>query len=153
MTRIYILLLRCIQGYSGNASATRCLAIFEQSEEKFALMMDGFVSLLRQHILRRQESPVRATADGAPLFCLGESDAPPLSALMFGVVDRAFSLLAPFGFTLSHRWSQTELIVGSHHPSPSHLLGAAATAQPGGSGGSKSEAVPREAADFALFSV
>jgi Ca2+-binding EF-hand superfamily protein len=33
-------------------------------------------------------------------------------------------------FAMSHRWRQANFIVGSHHPSPSHILGAHTDARP-----------------------
>ena len=101
-------------------------------------MVDGFV-IPRQWpvlapIVRRQEPALpyaTVSMDGAPLFYLGQSEAPPLNTLLLGALV-ALLAFGTVGFMMSHRWRQAELIVGSHHPSPSHLLGAAATAQPVG---------------------
>jgi Ca2+-binding EF-hand superfamily protein len=64
-----------------------------------------------------------------PLFYSAAPEVPRMSALMPG----ALITLIAFGmicFVMSHRWRQMNLIVGSHHPSPSHLLGAHTDAQP-----------------------
>jgi Ca2+-binding EF-hand superfamily protein len=107
------------------------LGIFDESIEKRSLMIDGLVSLARQWTLRPHMvafSPT-ATPDGVPLFYSAEPEVPRLGVLMTGALIAlvAFGLIS---LTMSHRWRQTSLIVGSHHPSPSHILGAHTDAQP-----------------------
>jgi Ca2+-binding EF-hand superfamily protein len=107
------------------------LAIFDQQGENVSLMADATLSLARQWIVRQPSfafSPTTAP-DGVPLFYSAEAEIPRFSALMPGVL---ITLLA-FGmicFVIGHRWRHTHLLVGSHHPSPSHLLGAHTDAQP-----------------------
>jgi Ca2+-binding EF-hand superfamily protein len=104
------------------------LGIFDQSEGKGALLMDGVISLLRQRALRRSPA-LPATVDGAPLFYMGEPEVPRAGALLPGVLITLFAFAA-ISFTTNHRWTQMNLLVGSHHPSPSHLLPARVDAQP-----------------------
>ncbi|HTB14158.1 MAG TPA: EF-hand domain-containing protein [Bryobacteraceae bacterium] len=132
MTRwCYILLLRLHPGAFRQRFGDEMLAIFDQSARKTALMADGFVSLFRQRALRRSEVVFSstATADGVPLFYSAAPEVPRAGAFFLGMLISflAFGLIA---FTMSHRWRQMNLIVGSHHPSPSHLLGAHTDAQP-----------------------
>jgi hypothetical protein len=105
------------------------LGIFDLAENKRALLADGAGSLLRQWALRRHAPPVSVTVAGAPVFYLGEPEVPRMSALMPGVL-LAFFAFAAISFTANHRWTQLNLMVGSHHPSPSHLLPARADVQP-----------------------
>jgi Ca2+-binding EF-hand superfamily protein len=107
------------------------LGIFDQSAEKSSLMVDGFLSLARQWVLRERAvtfSPTTA-ADGVLLFYSTEPEIPRLSALMRGAVI-TFFLFGTICFVMSHRWRQSGLIIGSHHPSLSHLLPAHTDAQP-----------------------
>jgi hypothetical protein len=129
--RVYILLLRLHPRAFRHRFGDEMLGIFDQSAERASLWADGLVSLFRQWTLRRREiafSPT-VTADCVPLFYSAEPEAPRLSALMPGALIAlvAFGLIC---FVMSHRWRQTHLIVGSYHPSPSHLLGAHTDAQP-----------------------
>jgi len=131
MRWIYILLLRLHPRPFRQRFGDEMLGIFDQSSEKISLMADGFLSLLRQRTLRQPSfafSPTTAP-DGVPLFYSAEAEIPRLSALMRGALITllAFGLIC---LVMSHRWRQTYLIVGSHHPSPSHLLGAHTDAQP-----------------------
>ncbi len=129
--RLYILLLRLHPKAFRQRFGDEMLGIFDQSAQKRSLLADGFVSYFRQWMLRRHEvafSPT-ATADGVPLFYSAGPEIPRAGAFMPGAL---ISLLA-FGmicFVMSNRWRQTSLIVGSHHPSPSHILGAHTDAQP-----------------------
>jgi Ca2+-binding EF-hand superfamily protein len=101
------------------------LGIFDQSAEKRSLIVDGVVSLLRQWALRPSETGFAATAsaDGVPLFYTAGPEIPSTTALMRGAI-LTFFLFGVICFVTSHRWKQTTLIVGSHHPSPSNILGA-----------------------------
>jgi Ca2+-binding EF-hand superfamily protein len=108
------------------------LEIFDQSAEKRSLMVDGILSLLRQWTLRRpQESAFSKTVtpDGVPLFYSCEAEVPPTRALMPGAAITLL-LFAAISFVMSHRWQQTGFIIGSHHPSPSHILPVRTVAQP-----------------------
>lgn len=131
MRWFYIFLLRLHPRAFRQRFGDEMLAIFDQSSEKVSLIADGLLSLVRQRALRRPSfafSPTTA-ADGVPLFYSAGPEIPSVSALMRG----AFVTLLAFGmisFVMSHRWRQTQLIVGSHHPSPSHLLGAHTDGQP-----------------------
>jgi hypothetical protein len=107
------------------------LGIFDQSAGKRSLMADGVLSLLRQWTLRRaQESAFSktVTVDGVPMFYSGEAEVPPTRALMPGAVITLL-FFAAISFVMSHRWQQTGFIIGSHHPSPSHLLPVPTAAQ------------------------
>jgi Ca2+-binding EF-hand superfamily protein len=131
MRWFYILLLRMHPRAFRQRFGDEMLGIFDQSSEKVSLVADGASSLLRQTMLRQPSfafSPTTAP-DGVPLFYSAEAEIPRLSALMPGALITllAFGLIC---LVMSHRWRQTYLIVGSHHPSPSHLLGAHTDAQP-----------------------
>jgi Ca2+-binding EF-hand superfamily protein len=129
--RVYILLLRLHPGAFRQRFGDEMLGIFDESPEKSSLMADGVRSLFRQWTLRRHEVTFSrtASADGVPLFYSAEPEVPRAGAMLHG----AFITLVAFGliwFVMSHRWKQMNLIVGSHHPSPSHILGARTEAQP-----------------------
>jgi EF hand len=131
MRWFYILLLRLHPPEFEQRFGDEMLGIFDQSGEKFALLADGVLSLLRQRTLRRPSfafSPTTA-ADGVPLFYSAEAEIPRMSALMPGalVALLAFGL---FAAAVNYRWRQTHLLVGSHHPSPSHVLAARTDARP-----------------------
>jgi Ca2+-binding EF-hand superfamily protein len=133
MTRwFYILLLRMHPRMFRQRFGDEMLWIFDSSSEKSSLMADGFLSLVRQWTMRPPHGvafSTTTTADGVPLFYSAEPEIPRVSMMMPGALITlvAFSLIS---FTMSHRWRQTSLMVGSHHPSPSHLLGAHTEAQP-----------------------
>ncbi len=128
MRRLYILLLRLHPRAFRQRFGDEMLGIFDESAEKVPLMTDGIASLFRQWAFRRHE-PATVTPDGAILFYLSEPEIPSMSVLMPAALIAllAFSVIS---FTMSHRWRQTGLIVGSHHPSPSHLLPARTDARP-----------------------
>ena len=130
MTRlVYILLLRLHPRAFRQRFGDEMLGIFDQFPEKSSLLADGFVSFFRQWTLRRHEVAFSPTAADVPLFYSAGPETPRAGAFMNGALITlvAFGLIC---FTMSHRWRQTNLIVGSHHPSPSHLLGAHTDAQP-----------------------
>jgi hypothetical protein len=130
MRWFYILLLRLHPAPFRWRFGDEMLAIFDESSEKASLVADGALSLLRQTMLRQPSfafSPTTAP-DGVPLFYSAEAEIPRLSALMPGALV-ALLVFGLFSAVMSHRWRQTYLIVGSHHPSPSHLLGAHTDAQ------------------------
>jgi Ca2+-binding EF-hand superfamily protein len=132
MTRwLYILLLRLHPRAFKQRFGDEMLAIFDQSGERGSLMADGFLSLARQWTLRQPSfafSPTTAP-DGVPLFYSAEAEIPRFSALMPGALV-ALLVFGLFSAVMSYRWRQTYLIVGSHHPSPSHVLAAHTDAQP-----------------------
>jgi Ca2+-binding EF-hand superfamily protein len=129
--RVYTLLLRLHPSAFRHRFGDEMLAIFDESPEKAPLLADALVSLFRQWTLRRHEvafSPTTA-ADGVPLFYSAAPEIPRAAAMLPG----AMITLVAFGliyFVMSHRWAHLNLIVGSHHPSPSHILGARSEAQP-----------------------
>jgi Ca2+-binding EF-hand superfamily protein len=125
MRGVYILLLRLHPRKFRQRFGDEMLGIFEESSEKAVLMVDGVASLFRQWTMRDHTvafSPT-ATADGVPLFYSAEAEVPRIGTLMPG----ALITLIAFGLiyvTMGHRWKQAGFLVGSHHPSPSHILGA-----------------------------
>jgi Ca2+-binding EF-hand superfamily protein len=131
MRWFYILLLRLHPGAFRQRFGDEMLGIFDQSAEKVSLMADGVSSLARQWTLRPPAFAFSPTTgrDGVPLFYSAEAEIPSATALMRGVLV-AFLAFVLFSAVMGHRWRQTYLIVGSHHPSPSHLLGAHTDAQP-----------------------
>lgn len=132
MRRFYILLLHMHPAMFKRRFGDEMLWIFDQSPEKVSLLGDGVQSLFRQWALRRGEVakfPVTIAADGVPLFYSGPPDSPRSGALMRGAMI-ALLFFAAIAFGVSHRWKQGPLIVGSHHPSPSHLLPVKTEAKP-----------------------
>jgi hypothetical protein len=128
--RLYILLLRLHPRAFRQRFGDEMLGIFDQSTEKSSLLADGFVSYFRQWALRRHEVVFStAAADGVPVFYSAEAEIPGMSALMRGAIV-SIVLFGAIYVVMSHRWSQMNLIVGSHHPSPSHILGAHTEARP-----------------------
>jgi hypothetical protein len=125
--RFYILLLRLHPAAFKQRFGDEMLDIFDQSPEKLSLLADGILSLFRQRALRRHQPALSTT--GSLLFYQGEPEIPRLTAFMPGVLIAlvAFNAIC---FVMSHRWRQMNLIVGSHHPSPSHLLPARTDARP-----------------------
>jgi Ca2+-binding EF-hand superfamily protein len=128
--RLYILLIRLHPRPFRQRFGDEMLGIFDQSVHKSSMLADGFVSFFRQWTLRRHEVAFSPTAaDGLPLFYSAAPEVPRPGAFVPGAL---ITLLA-FGFisfVLSHRWRQMNLIVGSHHPSPSHILAARTDAKP-----------------------
>jgi Ca2+-binding EF-hand superfamily protein len=64
-----------------------------------------------------------------PLFYSAGAEIPNARVLMPAVL-LALLAFGLFSAVMSYRWRQTYLVVGSHHPSPSHILGARTDAQP-----------------------
>jgi hypothetical protein len=127
--RLYILLIRLHPRAFRQRFGEEMLGIFDQSAQKSSLLADGFVSYFRQWTLRRHEVALSPTTADVPLFYSAAPEVPAASAFMNG----ALITLVSFGliyFAMSHRWRQANFIVGSHHPSPSHILGAHTDAQP-----------------------
>jgi len=120
--RLYILLLRLHPAPFRQRFGEEMLGIFDQSAQNFSLLADGFISLFRQRTLRRHAIAFSPPV-GVPLFYSAAPEVPPANVFVPGALISllAFSLIY---FVMSHRWQQTRLIVGSHHPSPSHILGA-----------------------------
>jgi Ca2+-binding EF-hand superfamily protein len=129
--RLYILLIRLHPTPFRQRFGEEMVGIFDQSAQKGWLLADGFVSFFRQWTLRRHPvafSPA-VRADGVPLFYSAGPEVPRAGAFMPGAL---ISLVA-FGaicFVMGHPWRQMSLIVGSHHPSPSHMLAAHTDALP-----------------------
>lgn len=123
--RLYIYLLRLHPKPFRQRFGEEMLEIFDRSDRKASLIADGFVSYFRQWTLRNHATAFSATVatDGVPLFYSAEPEVPRASVLMPGALVAlvAFSL---FWSVMGHRGKQTSLVVGSHHPSPSHILGA-----------------------------
>jgi Ca2+-binding EF-hand superfamily protein len=107
------------------------LGIFDQSPEKTSLIADGLVSLFRQWTLRSHELPLAPTvpADGVPLFYSAAPEVPSAGAMVPAATITILGFVLFFS-TMSYPWKQMNFIVGSHHPSPSHILGARTEAQP-----------------------
>ncbi len=127
--RLYMFLLRMHPRAFRQRFGDEMLGIFDQSAEKSSLLADGFVSYFRQWTLRRHEVAFSPTTADVPLFYSAETEVPRAGAFMPGALISlvAFGLIC---FTTSHQWRQMSLIVGSHHPSPSHILGAHTDALP-----------------------
>jgi hypothetical protein len=98
------------------------LAIFDESREKTPLLLDAIASVVRQWFFRTQEAPLQHATEGVPRFYVGEDERPGRAAMFEGAI-LSLVFFALIGLVLSHRWEHLTLIVGSHHPSPSHLLG------------------------------
>jgi Ca2+-binding EF-hand superfamily protein len=128
MRGFYILLLRLHPRMFRQRFGDEMLGIFEQSPQKGLLLADGVLSLFRQWAMRRHEPGITVTP-GAPAFYQAEPEIPRMDALMPGVLVTvvAFSAIC---FTMSHRWAQMSFLVGSHHPSPSHIRPARTDAKP-----------------------
>ncbi len=107
------------------------LGIFDESPKKWTLFGDGILSLFRQWALRRDETAFSRTAmsDGVPLFYSAQPEIPSSTALAHGALV-ALLAFGAFSMMMAHRWKQADWIVGSHHPSPSHLLRAHTDAKP-----------------------
>ncbi len=132
MTRkLYILLLHSHPRAFRERFGEEMLGIFELSSGKASLLADGFVSLFRQWTLRRKAAGLSPTvaADGVPVFFSAGPEVPPAGAFVPGIFITVLAFTFIY-FTISHRWRQTSLVVGSHHPSPSHILGAHTDAVP-----------------------
>src|SRR5258708_6291357 len=130
MRRIYILLLHMHPKIFKHRFGDEMLGIFDQSEEKSSLLADGILSLLRQWTIRPQQTGFSTTVatDGVPLFYSAEAEVPPTRTLMPGAVI-TLCLFGSIGLAMSHRWQRVEWIIGSHHPSPSHILPVRTVAQ------------------------
>ena len=110
------------------------LWIFDQMAARGSgrLFADAFVSLWRQWVLRPQSferaAASKAAPDGVPMFYTGESFRPRASALIHGAIFTiaTFSLLC----YLASRRINPDFVIGSHHPSRSHLLPAKTDAVP-----------------------
>jgi hypothetical protein len=129
--RLYILMLRLHPRMFRQRFGDEMLGIFEQSSGKISLLADACQSLFRQWALRPHPVALSATAtpDGVPLFYSAAPEIPRASAFLPG----AFVTLVAFCLiylAMGHQWRQTRFIVGSHHPSPSHILGARTEARP-----------------------
>ena len=91
---------------------------------------DWFATTIRERI----ESPVQTGAaiqasDGVPVFyTLPDSSPRPGALIHGGVLSLAF--FAAISFAIGHSRSQLRLLIGSHHPSRSHLLPAKTSAVP-----------------------
>lgn len=130
MRRFYILLLRLHPRTFRQRFGDEMLAIFDESPTKSSLLSDALRSLFRQWALRprvasfSQASFSRTAAvDGVPLFYSTEPEIPSAKALMRGALV-AILAFGVFSMFIAHRWKRADLIVGSHHPSPSHILAA-----------------------------
>jgi Ca2+-binding EF-hand superfamily protein len=132
--RFYISLLRLHPRRFRQRFGDEMLGIFDQCAEKGSLFADAILSLWRQWALRSWRRPVPAfslsrTAEAVPVFYLGESEIPSTGALMRGALVSVVAFTA-ICWVMSHRWSQLNLLVGSHHPSRSHLLPVRTMAEP-----------------------
>ena len=130
--RLYIWLLKMHPQAFRARFGDEMLSIFDESLEKRVLLTDAALSLFRQSALRSQQPPFSRTAaaDGVPLFYSAEPEVPTAAALARGALV-ALASFALFSVAMSHRWAQGTWIIGSHHPSPSHILGAHTDAKAG----------------------
>ena len=88
------------------------------------LLCDIAVSVPREY--RRRETPLAASPaervfDGVPLFCTCGDDMPRRGALIHGGL-LSIVVFAAVAYVINHGGSHSMLVVGSHHPSPSHVL-------------------------------
>jgi hypothetical protein len=129
--RLYILLLRLHPPTFRQRFGDEMLGIFDESPEKTSLLADGLVSLFRQWTLRQHEVPLSPTirADGVPLFYSAAPEVPRAGVMLPGALITILGFVLFFSM-MSYPWKQINFIVGSHHPSPSHILGAHTDAQP-----------------------
>lgn len=123
--RLYVFLLRLHPKPFRQRFGEEMIEIFDRSDRKSSLIADGFVSYFRQWTLRNHATAFSATVatDGVPLFYSAEPEIPRAGAFMNGALI-ALLAFGSMSLIMNHRWKQTNVIVGSHHPSPSHILGA-----------------------------
>ena len=109
------------------------LAIFDQAASvgsPMPLLLDGVTSLVRQLLFRPDVSrPVAEAASGVPMFWLSDADAPRRRSLASGAIG-AGATFAIVSYLIAHGGLRNRLPIGSHHPSPSHILGVSTSAKP-----------------------
>jgi Ca2+-binding EF-hand superfamily protein len=129
--RLYIVLLRLHPPAFRQRFGDEMLGIFDESPQKASLIADGFVSLFRQWTLRQHEVPISPTIRGygVPLFYSAAPEVPRAGAMVPAAAITILGFVL-FFVMMSYPWKQMSFIVGSHHPSPSHILGAHTDAQP-----------------------
>ena len=119
----YVLLLKLHPKPFRDRFGEEMLAIFDESKDLY--VRDTLGSLAHQWLLRPEMGSFCQTAssDGVPVFYSAQPEIPSGPALLRGtlVASCLFALLSIF---MTYRWHQANWIVGSHHPSPSHILGA-----------------------------
>jgi len=93
-------------------------------------MADLLSSSLRERIASSSEAnaPIQAV-DGVPIFYTVASFSPRPGALIHGGV-LSLAIFAAISFAIGHGASHRRLLIGSHHPSRSHLLPARTEAVP-----------------------
>jgi Ca2+-binding EF-hand superfamily protein len=129
--RLYILLLQLHPPAFRQRFGDEMLGIFDEAPEKTLLLADGLVSLFRQWARRRHQVPISPTVrtDGVPLFYSAGPEVPRAGAMLPAAAITILGFVL-FFFVMSYPWKQMSFIVGSHHPSPSHILGARTDALP-----------------------
>ena len=87
------------------------------------IVADAVVSIPREY--HRQDQPLvaaeRPTLGGVPVFYTCDSFAPRRTALVEGLI-LSIGVFAGLIFIMSHWGYHAALLIGSHHPSPSHIL-------------------------------
>jgi Ca2+-binding EF-hand superfamily protein len=136
---IYICLLRLHPQRFRQRFGDEMVYAFEQARGRWSAVMllaDGILSLGRQWALGpnplRPTAPAVATAhdiDGVPVFYLCGSSVPRRGALINGGI-LSLAVFSGASFLIGHGGRRQSFFIGSHHPSPSHLLPVPATAVP-----------------------
>jgi Ca2+-binding EF-hand superfamily protein len=91
---------------------------------------DWLTSTVRERIDSTIETGTASQAfDGVPVFYTVASFSPRPGALIHGGV-LSLAVFAAISFAIGHSGSHPRLLIGSHHPSRSHLLAAKTTAVP-----------------------
>ena len=96
------------------------------------LICDAALSVPREH--SRRETPFPSVAlerasDGVPIFYSCGDEIPRRSALIHGGI-LSIAVFAAVTYIINHGGSHSALLVGSHHPSRSHLMPAQTSAVP-----------------------
>ncbi len=130
MRPIYVRLLQLHPSGFRNRFAGEMLDIFDDCGQPPALVLDAALSLVRQWTVRapvRQALQARSVEGDSGLY-INVSETPRPASLMLGAL-----LAVVFFFAMSylntHGGKRASLIIGSHHPSPSHMLPAATRAE------------------------
>jgi EF hand len=93
-------------------------------------MGDWLTSTIRERLASTGESVAASQAlEGVPVFFTLESFSPRPGALIHGGV-LSLVMFAAISFALGHGGSHRRVLIGSHHPSRSHLLAARTSAAP-----------------------
>jgi hypothetical protein len=114
----------------------RCRGIAQTQGVRGLLMFgmrsvaDWLTTTIRERIASTIEvAPAAETSDGVPLFYTVGSFSPRPGALIHGGV-LSIAIFTAISFALGHSGTSRRLLIGSHHPSRSHLLAAKTSAAP-----------------------